>query len=103
MLDMHLGVDQQKFIVRTSKTEQLRIFSITVQGLDHYSITSVLNKHHYQHLLKAGDLLDDHLRQDKGALAAVKRLKPFWNAGDDFYHWFEKPAKKRKQASDEAQ
>ena len=85
VLDMHLGIDQRKFIVRTSKTEQLHIFSIIVQGLDH--------------LLKAGDLLNDHPRQDNGALAAVKRLKPLWSAGDNFYDWFEKPAKKRKQES----
>ena len=98
VLDMDLGVDQQDFAISTSKTKQLGIFSVIVKGLDNYPAISVHDKLHYQRLLVTSDrLLNDHGRQDEDSLAAVKRLKPFWGAGDDFYDWFEKPAKKRKQ------
>ena len=89
VLDMHLEADQQDFTVRTSKTDQPGIFSIIVKGLDNYPAIPVHDKPHYQRLLTTSDLLNDHSRQDEDSLTAMKRLKPFWGAGDEFYDWFD--------------
>ena len=99
---MHLGVDQQDFIVDTSKTETTKhpIFSVTIKGLDNYPAILAHHKLHYHDLLMISGLLSDHPRKgDKDALAAVKCLKPFWSAGDEFYDWFEKQDTKKKRRS----
>jgi len=45
--------------------------------------------HLYAHLLNSRDFLGEHPRKDGQTLKAVRRMKPFWNGGDDCYHWVE--------------
>ncbi|EGO24869.1 hypothetical protein SERLADRAFT_415804 [Serpula lacrymans var. lacrymans S7.9] len=40
-------------------------------------------------LLRIHDLLAEHPRQDSRSLEAVRRMKPFWSAGEPSYHWLE--------------
>ena len=46
-------------------------------------------KHRYALLLSCRDFLGEHPRKDEKSLKAVRRMKPFWNGGDDCYHWIE--------------
>ena len=43
----------------------------------------------YALLLSSRDFLSEHPRKDVQTLKAVRRMKPFWNGGDDCYHWIE--------------
>jgi hypothetical protein len=40
-------------------------------------------------LLAHRDFLAEHPRTTKMSIKAVRRMKPFWAAGEDCYHWFE--------------
>ncbi|TFK36232.1 hypothetical protein BDQ12DRAFT_254389 [Crucibulum laeve] len=51
----------------------------------------------YKQLLLSGGLLTDHPRQTPEALAAVKRLKPFWDDGPEFYDWYDGKGTEREQ------
>lgn len=42
----------------------------------------------FRRILLCGTILDEHPRQTPEALSAVRRLKPFWEPGDDCYDWF---------------
>jgi hypothetical protein len=46
-------------------------------------------EHRYALLLSCRDFLGEHPRKDGNSLKAVRRMKPFWNGGDDCYHWVE--------------
>jgi len=43
----------------------------------------------YALLLSSRDFLGEHPRKDTQTLKAVRRMKPFWNGGEDCYHWVE--------------
>jgi len=45
------------------------------------------HKASYALLLSSRDFLGEHPRKDAQTLKAVRRMKPFWNGGDDCYHW----------------
>ncbi|KAF5373422.1 hypothetical protein D9615_009451 [Tricholomella constricta] len=47
------------------------------------------HKDKYAQLLKSRDFLGEHPRQNSQTLKAVQRMKPFWNGGEDCYHWVE--------------
>jgi hypothetical protein len=47
------------------------------------------HKASYALLLSSRDFLGEHPRTDVETLKAVRRMKPFWNGGDDCYHWVE--------------
>jgi len=47
------------------------------------------HKASYALLLSSRDFLGEHPRKDAQTLKAVRRMKPFWNGGDDCYHWVE--------------
>jgi hypothetical protein len=43
----------------------------------------------YKFLLASGDFLGEHPRPDLESLRAVRRMKPFWSAGEPCYHWIQ--------------
>ena len=47
------------------------------------------HKASYALLLGSRDFLGEHPRTDARTLRAVRRMKPFWNGGEDCYHWIE--------------
>lgn len=47
------------------------------------------HKASYALLLSSRDFLGEHPRKDAQSLEAVRRMKPFWNGGEDCYHWVE--------------
>ena len=47
------------------------------------------HKASYALLLSSRDFLGEHPRKNAETLKAVRRMKPFWNGGDDCYHWVE--------------
>jgi len=47
------------------------------------------HKASYALLLSSCDFLGEHPRKDEQSLKAVRRMKPFWNGGEDCYHWVE--------------
>ena len=47
------------------------------------------HKASYALLLSSRDFLGEHPRKDAQTLEAVRRMKPFWNRGEDCYHWIE--------------
>jgi hypothetical protein len=47
------------------------------------------HKASYALLLSSRDFLGEHPRKDVQTLKAVRRMKPFWNGGEDCYHWVE--------------
>lgn len=47
------------------------------------------HKASYALLLSSRDFLGEHPRKDAQTLKAVRRMKPFWNGGEDCYHWVE--------------
>lgn len=54
-----------------------------------YRGIDVAHKASYALLLSSRDFLGEHPRKDAETLKAVRRMKPFWNGGDDCYHWVE--------------
>ena len=54
-----------------------------------YRGIDVAHKASYALLLSSRDFLGEHPRKDAQTLKAVRRMKPFWNGGDDCYHWVE--------------
>ncbi len=54
-----------------------------------YRGIDVAHKDSYALLLSSRDFLGEHPRKDAQTLKAVRRMKPFWNGGDDCYHWVE--------------
>jgi len=61
-------------------------FSIQASGCSE-SVYKVVGPHShlYACLLGGRDILDEHPRQN--ALGAVRRLKPFWSSGPEFFDW----------------
>ncbi|EGN99476.1 hypothetical protein SERLA73DRAFT_74000 [Serpula lacrymans var. lacrymans S7.3] len=51
-------------------------------------------------LLRTRDFLADHPRQDSRSLEAVRRMKPFWSAGEPSHHWLESDLLNPKNAMD---
>ncbi|KAF8579397.1 hypothetical protein K439DRAFT_1525242 [Ramaria rubella] len=54
-----------------------------------YKVIDRNEKVTYTLLLASRDFLGEHPRQDCESLKAVRKMKPFWAAGEDCYHWLE--------------
>lgn len=52
-----------------------------------YNGISPTQREKYQFLLASRDFLTEHPRQEDELLSILRRMKPFWKAGRDFYHW----------------
>lgn len=64
-------------------------YSIFVYGCSStvYGVVGRYQDIQYTKLLSSTDLLTEHARQDEDSLAAVLRMKPFFNIGADSDHW----------------
>ena len=56
-----------------------------------YNVIARSDRPLYKHLLANRDFLDEHGRADASPLGAVRRMNPFWTAGNDCYHWIQDP------------
>ncbi|KAH7906534.1 hypothetical protein BJ138DRAFT_621877 [Hygrophoropsis aurantiaca] len=54
-----------------------------------YKVIPAHTRATYSALLANCHVLAEHPRQDDETLSAVRRMKPFWNAGLECYHWIE--------------
>jgi len=54
-----------------------------------YRGIDITHKGSYALLLSSRDFLGEHPRKNAQTLKAVRRMKPFWNGGEDCYHWVE--------------
>ncbi|KIM86668.1 hypothetical protein PILCRDRAFT_4569 [Piloderma croceum F 1598] len=54
-----------------------------------YSVVAKSDRARYKALLGNRDMLDEHPRDDKASLLAVRTMKPFWSAGMGCYKWIE--------------
>ena len=52
-----------------------------------YKVINDSEREKYKLLLRSGDLLSDHPRQDIDSLAAVRAQKPFFAIGHDAFYW----------------
>jgi hypothetical protein len=57
-----------------------------------YRGIDVSQKTSYALFLGSRNFLGEHPRQNLKTLKAVRRMKPFWNRGEDCYHWVEHDA-----------
>jgi hypothetical protein len=56
-----------------------------------YNVIARSDRPLYKLLLANRNFLDEHARDDACSLSAVRRMKPFWSAGSECYHWIEEP------------
>jgi hypothetical protein len=56
-----------------------------------YKVIARADRPLYKFLLGNRDFLDEHARKDASSLSAVRRMKPFWSAGTECYHWIDEP------------
>jgi hypothetical protein len=56
-----------------------------------YGVVGDADRDVYRFLLRNSNFLDEHPRQEVDSLNAVKRMKPFWSAGVECYHWIRIP------------
>jgi hypothetical protein len=95
-----------KMSVRRKKSSRLSAlhprFSIQVTGCSK-SVYKVVGDHKdlYAYLLGGRDIEDEHPRPY--ALAAVRRMKPFWNPGPDCFDWANEPAMNDDPVAEEPQ
>jgi hypothetical protein len=54
-----------------------------------YGVIGHSDKPIYKFLLANRDMLDEHPRKDESSLRAVRKMKPFWSAGIECYHWID--------------
>ena len=54
-----------------------------------YRGIDTFHKASYDLLLGSRDFIGGHPRQNSQSLQAVRRMKPFWDRGEDWYDWVE--------------
>ncbi|CAL1710506.1 unnamed protein product [Somion occarium] len=68
-------------------------YSVFVYGCSPtiYKVISEEERNRFHKLLALKDFLDEHPRQHIESLKAVRKLKPVWYLGIEFYHWLLDP------------
>ncbi|KAH8109129.1 hypothetical protein DFH11DRAFT_1515959, partial [Phellopilus nigrolimitatus] len=66
-------------------------YAIFVNGCSPSVYNVVDDKDVYATLLSSRHILQEHPRQTKDALSAVRRLKPFWIKGPEYFGWTDEP------------